>query len=120
MSNNYYKGGSNSAMDEYLERITRMLRTPTVIPDYPHFPNVHQVLDNSSPYVEKHNHTMYNQKHRAPEVQNKVHFVEHKTATGVGGKHEVYEDITIDVETDGFTQDKQNGFGLCKWDTFKV
>ncbi|KAL0385138.1 UNVERIFIED_CONTAM: hypothetical protein Sradi_2908100 [Sesamum radiatum] len=115
MSNSYCKGGSNSSIDEYLERITRMLRTPTVIPDYPHFPNVHKVLNNSSPYVEKNNHNMYNQKHRAAEVQNKLHFVEHKTAIGVGG-----EDINIDVEDGGFTQDKQNGFGLCKWDTFKV
>ncbi|KAL2253927.1 UNVERIFIED_CONTAM: hypothetical protein Sindi_0187400 [Sesamum indicum] len=115
MSNSYYKGGSNSSIDEYLERITRMLRTPTVIPDYPHFPNVHKVLNNSSPYVEKNNHNMYNQKHQAPEVQNKVHFVERETAIGVGG-----EVINIDVEDDGFTQDKQNGFGLCKWDTFKV
>ncbi|KAI3464138.1 hypothetical protein Pfo_020801, partial [Paulownia fortunei] len=121
-SSSYYGGDSKSSTDEYLERINRMLRTPTVITDFPHFPNVHEVLNNNSTYVEEHEDhqkKISQLNHQTPEVHKKVHIVEHEKTTEVGrdGKR---EDKTIDVEADESIQKKHKNFGLYKWFTLKV
>lgn len=55
--------------------------------------------------------------HRVPEVNKKVHFVEH-VEIDKNGKHEVHdEENCVDIEADGFIQKNHQSFD--KWETFK-
>ncbi|GER27067.1 S-adenosyl-L-methionine-dependentmethyltransferases superfamily protein [Striga asiatica] len=110
----YYSQGPRSPMDDYLERITRMQRTPTEITDYPHFPNVHEIFINNLTHAD-------NQKSQNPKPSKKVHIVEQEKDTEAG-KHEkvkVIQGKTIDFQADGFIKWNHKNFALCKWDTFK-
>ncbi|KAL8457959.1 hypothetical protein ACS0TY_034900 [Phlomoides rotata] len=114
---NYYGGDSMSSIDEYLERVNRLQRMPTVNDDYSDIP-VHR-----SPYPEKHNdHNMKifhaNSYQPAPEVHKKVHFTEKSVEIDRSGKHQVYDEKAIDVEADGFIQKRHRHFESSS--TFKV
>lgn len=116
-----YGGESMASIDEYLERVTRMQRMPSMISaDYAEIPVAHKVFD-KSPHPEFFN--VNHHQHQVPspsEVQHKkVHFVEHDTVVEVGrdGKREVREERTIDVEADGFIQQKHRNFNAS---TFKA
>ncbi|KAL3655405.1 hypothetical protein CASFOL_001191 [Castilleja foliolosa] len=115
-SSSYYNRDSITPMDEYLERITRMQRTPTLIVDYPNFPNVHEILNNST-HVEKHG----DGQEKKTKHQKKVQIVEpEKKAEAVkDGKIEIFPGKTIDNRAAGFINWNHNNFALCKWDTFK-
>lgn len=121
MQRNYDYHDSRSSINDYLERITRMQRMPTMISDFPQFPNVHEILDNNSKKMGKRDDQsgkisrVNHEKRQSPEVHKKVHFVEVER----DGKSRGGEDKTIDAEADGFIQKKHNNFELCKWDTFK-
>lgn len=114
---NYYGGDSRSSVDEYLERINRMQRTPSVIDDYSDAPHAHKFYNNNSPYAEKHDDhhvkiSHVNHQHQAPEEHKKVHFSEHQRTVEIGrdGNREVYAEKTIDVEADGFIQQRHKNF----------
>lgn len=114
---NYYGGDSMSSIDEYIERTNRLQRLPTLNEDYSDIP-VHR-----SAYPEKHNNhhiNMFqaNKYQAAPEVHKKLHFSEKSVEVDRNGKHQVYEEKTIDVEADGFIQKRHRNFELSS--TFKV
>ncbi|KAL2515623.1 uncharacterized protein Fot_29594 [Forsythia ovata] len=118
-SSHHNGGTTRSSASDYLEYITRMQRMPTMIPDIPHYPNVHEVLNNNATYVEKHeNH----HKNVSPGMHKSFHFVEHEENTEIdkNGKGEVHEEKSIDIEADGFIAAKHKSFDLCKWGTFKA
>ena len=115
MSRSYDYHSSSYSMDEYLERLNRIQRMPSMIGDCPNFPNVHEVLNNNPTNKDKNKYHQKNQ--QSPE--KKVHFAEKDMQVAEAGKHGV-EDKSIDVEADGFIKKKHKGFALCKWDTFKV
>ncbi|KAL2243668.1 UNVERIFIED_CONTAM: hypothetical protein Sindi_0484800 [Sesamum indicum] len=124
---NYYVEDSESSIDEYLDRVTRMQRTPTVICDYPDVQHAHKSRHNHPPYAEKHEHHHVknfrgSHQHHPHELHKKVHFVEQESVTEVGRdrKCEVYQEKSIDVEAEGFIQQHHKNFELSKWDTFKV
>lgn len=110
-------------MDDYLERITAMKRCPTMTPDYPNFPNVHEVMSHNTPCREKPVYHVNHHKHHVPQEHKKVHFFKHIEVTEIddcGKPHKGHEYKSIDSEADGFIQQKHRNFELCKWDTFKV
>lgn len=93
-----------SSIDEYLDRINRMHRTPTMID------NFSEAHHNSSAYPEKHSDHRVNIFHQAPEVvHKKVHFTQH-VEVDRHGSNEVYEEKTIDMEADGFIQKRHKNF----------
>ncbi|PIN14875.1 hypothetical protein CDL12_12488 [Handroanthus impetiginosus] len=138
MRRSYEYHNSKSPIDEYLERLTQMQKTPTIIVDYPPFPTVHETLNNNPTPTNKHDDHpkimshVNHQKQQAPETHKKVHFAEQgkgdvqapethkKVHFAEQGKHDVHEGKSIDVEADGFIQQKHRTFELRKWDTFKV
>ncbi|KAL2465391.1 Uncharacterized protein Adt_41242 [Abeliophyllum distichum] len=130
---------------EYIEYVTQ--RKPIVFTDVPHSTNVHDVYDNKVVYTEKfdpyHHHENSPVKHHekydpynhhenspakhheqryVPEGHKKVHFVEHTRSTEIDrdGKHEVYEEKTIDMEADGYIQQKHKNFDNCNRGAFKA
>ncbi|KAG6413341.1 hypothetical protein SASPL_126050 [Salvia splendens] len=115
MSRSYDYHSSSYSMDEYLERLNRIQRMPSMIGDCPNYPNVHEVLNKKPTNKDKNKYHQKNQ--QSPE--KKVHFAEIDMQVADAGKHGV-EDKSIDVEADGFIKKKHKGFALCKWDTFKV
>lgn len=107
-------------MDEYLERLDRIQRMPSMMGEYPNFPNVHEILNKKPTNTEEINNRQKKvsnkNHHQSPEVQKKVRFVEHDKKKTEVGKHDV-EEKSIDAEADGFIQQRHKGFALCKWDT---
>lgn len=117
----YYGGNSMSSVDEYLDRINRMHRAPTMIDNFSsEAPRTHPPHHNSSAYAEKHSDRRVKTFHQAPEVvRKKVHFTEHEKHVEVErhGEREAYEEKTIDMEADGFIQKRHKNFESCN--TFK-
>ncbi|KAH6803269.1 hypothetical protein C2S51_034715 [Perilla frutescens var. frutescens] len=125
MHTSYGYHSSSYSMDEYLERLDRIQRMPSMMGEYPSFPNVHEVLNKQPTNSEENNHhqkKVTNKNHNQKNHQNpekKVHFAEHDKKRTEAGKH-VVEDKSVDLEADGYIEQKHKGFELCKWDTFKV
>lgn len=119
MHRSYEYHNSSYSMDEYLERLDRIQRMPSLIGEYPSFPNVHEVLNNKTTNKDEaknHQKKVAKENHHQKNHQNaekKVHFSEQD-------KKPKEEEKSIDAEADGFIQKKHKGFALCKWDTFKV
>ncbi|KAL3512736.1 hypothetical protein ACH5RR_025453, partial [Cinchona calisaya] len=119
--------GWNTTSLEYVEHVTGMQRMPSVTTDVPDFPNVHSALQNNVIYEEEcddpHqqvNH--HNLMHQAPVPQKKVQFTEHEKSTEVvkdGKTDQVHVEKDINMEADGFIQQKHRKFELYKWATFK-
>lgn len=108
-------------MDEYLERLDRIQRMPSMMGDYPSFPNVHEVLNDKPSNADENNYhqkKVTNKNHHQSSEKN-VHFAEPDKKMNEVGKH-VVDEKSVDVEADGFIKQKHKGFELCKWDTFKV
>ncbi|KAH6815785.1 hypothetical protein C2S51_020605 [Perilla frutescens var. frutescens] len=110
----YYGGNSISSIDEYLDRINRMHRMPTMIEESPQPQTPPRPHHNNSVHQEKHH-----QYHEAPQLHRKVHFTEHEKHVEIDRhhNHEVYEERTIDMEADGFIQKRHKSFDSCT--TFK-
>lgn len=114
---------------DYHEHLSKMMRTPSILPDVPHYPNVHKAFNRSkvagsdqgdienandvkqpkSPKSHSHNKTS---KH-SPQFQEKVEVIEDKEKAEVPGE-------SVDSKADGFIQQRHQKFELCKWATFKV
>lgn len=114
---NYYGGDSMSSIDEYIERVNRLQRMPTVDEDYANIP-VHK-----SAYPARHgDHHLQifhaNNYQPAPEVHKKLHYSEEIFEIDRNGKHEKHEEKTIDIEADGFIQQRHRDFESSS--TFKV
>ncbi|KAG6384766.1 hypothetical protein SASPL_153584 [Salvia splendens] len=89
----YYGGNSMSSIDEYFDDINKMHKAPTTMIFH------HQ-----------------QQQQQAPVVHKKVHFTESEERVevdGNGGKHQVCEERTIDMEADGFIKKRHKNFESC-------
>ncbi|CAA0818097.1 Unknown protein [Striga hermonthica] len=119
----YIHGGdlsSKSSIDEYIERVTRLQRIPSVVSDYP--------VEELDKHFEKNIHVNSdeNRAHgphkRARDVHKKVYFGEHEKAIEIerDEKREIYRGKTIDLKADGYIMQKHKNFEMCKFDTFKA
>lgn len=100
-----------STSDDYHAHIARVERTQSVLTDVPQYPNVFKAFN--SWYNRKEPNQA--QQQRPEKAKKKVQLVEpEKTAENPD------DEQYVDKKADGFIQQKQKGFALCKWKTFKV
>ncbi|KAK9926805.1 hypothetical protein M0R45_024016 [Rubus argutus] len=101
---------------DYYSHVNRMARAPSVLTDVPH----HGALFNNNQVMRPGHYDQYQQQQHSPEpVRGVVEVTERVTQFDNNGNCMVMEE-TIDVESDGFIQEKHKGFELCKWRTFKA
>ncbi|KAM1025836.1 hypothetical protein ACFX13_039582 [Malus domestica] len=105
--------------NDYYSHVHRMARTPSVLTDVPHG----QVLfGNQAPGRESYGGQYYEQRQQnqqsMPEVHKTVEVTKTVTECDKKGNCVVSEE-TIDVEADGYIEQKHKGFELFKWSTFK-
>jgi|UniRef100_A0A2N9IWG9 hypothetical protein len=116
---------------------------PNVMTDVPQYPNVYKAYNNKVTYEEDCGapHKRHDRQHRHPHFSDKVEVIEYEEIVEEGrngkgrdkvevieyervernrnGNHEVYEK-KIDIEADGYIQQKHKGFELSRWGTNKV
>ncbi|KAH7866793.1 hypothetical protein Vadar_025087 [Vaccinium darrowii] len=130
-SSDYYnrQPGWDTTSYDYHSHLTRMERTPTVVTDVPHYPNVHMLFNNRTKVVEYEddnvNHNQQQQRRRQPEppvaeAHKKVHFVEETIEIDDNGEKSEVHKKSVDEEAEGFIQNRRKNFELCKWNTFKA
>lgn len=136
---NHQKGQETTSPGDYHEHLSKMIRTPSILPDVPHYPNVHKAFNKSKvtsneetdadegkqPKSPK-SHSHHKASKHSPQFQEKVEVIEFKeevkTAPSGGSgeeKAEVYGE-SVDSKADGYIQRRHQKFELCKWATFKV
>ncbi|CAI0385371.1 unnamed protein product [Linum tenue] len=98
---------------EYHDHISNIIKAPSVIHGAPQYPNVHKAFN--------HDHRVYFQsrlQQAKPRPKKRVQL------TDLAGRaiveYEVDVDESFDSEADGFVQQKQKNFELCKWKTFRM
>ncbi|CAI0385369.1 unnamed protein product [Linum tenue] len=91
---------------EYHDHISNIIKAPSVIHGAPQYPNVHKAF----------NHSRLQQAKPRPKKRVQL--------TDLAGRaiveYEVDVDESFDSEADGFVQQKQKNFELCKWKTFRM
>ncbi|XWS47645.1 hypothetical protein CRYUN_Cryun13aG0001900 [Craigia yunnanensis] len=115
--------GWDTTSQDYHAHLSRMERMPTIIPGAPQYPNVHKAFNNKYTFEEEVEfQEEQNRKQHSPKSQKKVQVVEHvETIQETRDENcEVYEETAVDVDADGYIQQKHKGFELCKWKTFRV
>lgn len=119
-----YNYGWNTTSQDYHAHVSSMERSPSVVADFPRYPNFHKIFNNN--YEDKTPPRINQQQHHAPQAHKKVRFVEQDKTTQVvkaaddnnkNGKN-VSGDC-IDAKADGFIKQKHQKFELAKWETFK-
>ncbi|PKI38634.1 hypothetical protein CRG98_040968 [Punica granatum] len=125
---------------EYHHHLSKMVRTPSVLPNVPHYPNVHRAFNkpkvahhgegdvssdsNEVKQPESHGHNKGG-KHSL-QFEDEVEVIEYKeeehTASPASRKKEAADvhGESVDSKADGYIQRKHQKFELCKWATFKV
>lgn len=134
------QGGETNSAD-YHDHLSKMIRSPSVLPDVPHYPSVHRVFNRSKvpghdessvendeekqpepPKSPGHNKSSK----QSPQFQEKVEVIEFKeegqTTSSVSKKMEKTEvpGESVDSKANGHIQQRRQKFELCKWTTFKV
>ncbi|KAG6386538.1 hypothetical protein SASPL_151704 [Salvia splendens] len=92
----YYGGNSMPSIDEFFDDINKMHKAPAT--------------------MIFHHQQQQQQQQQAPVVHKKVHFTESEERVevdGNGGKHQVCEERTIDMEADGFIKKRHKNFESC-------
>lgn len=110
--NNY--GWRNTTSQDYHAHVSSMERSPSVVTDFPRYPNVHKIFNNKQvlTYEDK---TPPRINH-GPRPHKKVHFVEQNKTTQVvkdnneNGKNVYGGDNSIDAKADGFIKQKFETF----------
>lgn len=122
----WQRNGWDTTSEEYHEHLSRIARLPSIHPNVPQYPNVHTAFNNRVTRDEEieshHHHQLHNHNHRSPHFVEKVEVIEFKEERlehNRDGDFEVFEEA-VDVKADGFIAQKHQGFGLCKWNTFKA
>ncbi|KAE8655246.1 putative Mediator of RNA polymerase II transcription subunit 13 [Hibiscus syriacus] len=92
--------GWDTTSQDYQAHLSRMERLPTIIPGASQYPNVHRAFNSKVEFSE--------QDEQSAKSQKKVQVVDPA------------DEATVNAEGDDYIQQKQKGFGLCKWKTFKM
>ncbi|KAM7280823.1 hypothetical protein ACFE04_007957 [Oxalis oulophora] len=115
----YYGWGAPS--NDYHSHLTRIEKMPSVIADAPKYPNVYKAFNNGSAHQQEapNHHNHIGDHHQTP-IQKKVHISEkvETISCDMNGNCQVIEE-SVDMDADGFIEQKHKGFELCKWNTFK-
>ena len=113
--------GRNTTSGDYYDYISKLSRMPSVIHGAPQYPPVHKAFNNKGTQEEEAtegrqdnaNRKNSGRSSKKVQVTDQVQFIDQYG----NRKSEVDEDV--DGEADRFIQQKQKGFELCKWKTFK-
>lgn len=109
--------------NDYYSHVHRMARTPSVLTDVPHYPLGQTLFSNQAPGRESYGGQYYEQRQQnqqnMPEVRKTVEVDERVIQCDKDGNCVVSEE-TIDVQADGYIEQKRKGFELFKWSTFKA
>ncbi|KAE8695005.1 putative Mediator of RNA polymerase II transcription subunit 13 [Hibiscus syriacus] len=95
--------GWDTTSQDYQAHLSRMERLPTIIPGASQYPNVHRAFNNKVEFSEE-----VGQSSSSAKSQKKVQV------------DDPADEATINAEADDYIQQKQKGFELCKWKTFKM
>lgn len=90
-----------------------------MISGFSHFPNVSDVFNKDPFFAEtfedhpKKNFHLNLEKHQAPRVQKKFHFLDQERSVGIGGDgKDDYEEKNIDMEADRYIKQRHKNFGM--------
>lgn len=102
---------------DYYSHVNRMARAPSVLTEVPH----NGALFNNNQVMMPGHYDQYQQQqqHNLEPVRGVVEVTERVTQCDNNGNCVITEE-TIDVESDGYIQQKHKGFELCKWRTYKA
>lgn len=102
--------GWSTTSDDYLEHISRMVRTLSVSPNVPQYPNVSRAFKNevrNRAPLDQYQNDLPQQKVEAASEQD------NKKTEARGGS------AGVEAADDGLVEQKQGKFQLNKWKTFK-
>ncbi|KAF9671610.1 hypothetical protein SADUNF_Sadunf12G0065400 [Salix dunnii] len=113
--------GRNATSGDYYDYISKLSRTPSVIHGAPQYPIVHKAFNNKgiqdeeATEVRQDNVNRKNPGRSSKKVQvtDQVQFIDQN-----GNRKSEGNEEDVDGEAESFIQ-KQKGFELCKWKTFK-
>ncbi|KAH8492977.1 hypothetical protein Peur_072436 [Populus x canadensis] len=114
--------GSNTTSGDYHDYISRLSKMPSIIHGAPQYPSVHKAFNNKVTQEEEVNEARQDNVNKKNPTRStkKVRVKEQVQVIDQNGNRKS-EDIEedVDAEADGFIKQKQKGFELCKWKTFK-
>ncbi|XP_061364868.1 uncharacterized protein LOC133308277 [Gastrolobium bilobum] len=105
---------------DYHAHISKVHRTPSVLPDVPRYPNAHQVFTKK---VNSEEDKGFNGGHHNPQTRERLAVVEEYEQTTVpeNGVAEVIYEENVDAETNqDYPRKNKGGFELQKWKTFRL
>ncbi|KAK4781829.1 hypothetical protein SAY86_015931 [Trapa natans] len=122
------QGWRTTSPGDYHDHLSKMIRTPSILPYVPQYPSVHKIF-NKQPKVAypsneggdsdevKHPPASPPSSHggkHAPQFQEKVEVMEFESDTRPGSTAE-----SIDSRAETYIREKHQKFELCKWATFR-